>query len=474
VPSRQDQLHSYQYSLQRVVAALVTHDPDPHRSPLRRAGTTALVSVVVAALAVTGAAIWGVLTGAGTGTVTDESALYVEKGTGARYVFRKSDGRLHPVLNYTSGLLIADSSAPNVVTAAPKTLAKVPLGDPLGIPEAPDSLPEAADLLTGPWSICTQAPEPNGVPARPRSTLVVGRPVTDGVVVAASPGAGRPAQGLLVQDPADHTFLIYGNRRFLLPADRYTATLRAFKWADRQPWPVAAAWINAIPLGPDIQAPAIADRGRPSGVPQTRIGRLLTDGGQWAVALADGVAPVTAVQALLLQTDPDAVDPVTVGESAFNNLPQSRTRLSDAGDPNGLPSAVPDLGAAPTRACMTLPVGRDGAGLRLDPTLPAGSAIAGGASVPGAVRADVVSVPRGAGAVVVAAASPTAPAGTGAVFVVTDTGRRYPLAGRDLLGKLGYGDVTPQQVPAQLIAVLPEGPSLDPARARQSGPGDGG
>jgi len=49
VPSRQDQLHSYQYSLQRVVAALVTHDPDPHRSPLRRAGTTALVSLVIAA-----------------------------------------------------------------------------------------------------------------------------------------------------------------------------------------------------------------------------------------------------------------------------------------------------------------------------------------------------------------------------------------------------------------------------------------
>ena len=63
VPSRQDQLHSYQYSLQRVVAALVTHDPDPHRSPLRRAGTTALVSLVIAALAVGGAAVYGLLTG---------------------------------------------------------------------------------------------------------------------------------------------------------------------------------------------------------------------------------------------------------------------------------------------------------------------------------------------------------------------------------------------------------------------------
>jgi hypothetical protein len=141
VPSRQDQLHSYQYSLQRVVAALVTHDPDPHRSPLRRAGTTALVSVVVAALAVTGAAIWGILTGAGTTTINDESAVYLEKGTGARYVYLKSDGRLHPVLNYASGLLIANAGAPTMVTASRKALATVPLGDPLGIPDARDSVP---------------------------------------------------------------------------------------------------------------------------------------------------------------------------------------------------------------------------------------------------------------------------------------------------------------------------------------------
>ena len=67
----------------------------------------------------------------------------------------------------------------------------------------------------------------------------------------------------------------------------------------------------------------------------------------------------------------------------------------------------------------------------------------------------------------VAAASPSAPAGSGTVSVVTDTGRRYPVASRDLLGRLGYGGVSPRQVPAQLIALLPQGPSLDAARARQ-------
>ena len=97
MPSRQDQLHSYQYSLQRVVAALVTHDPDPHRSPLRRAGTTALVSLVIAALAVGGAAVYGLLTGHSNVQLKDESVLFLEKGSGARYVYLSSEARLHRV-----------------------------------------------------------------------------------------------------------------------------------------------------------------------------------------------------------------------------------------------------------------------------------------------------------------------------------------------------------------------------------------
>ena len=67
----------------------------------------------------------------------------------------------------------------------------------------------------------------------------------------------------------------------------------------------------------------------------------------------------------------------------------------------------------------------------------------------------------------VAAASPNAPAESGTVSIVTDTGRRYPIASRDLLGRLGYGGTTPRQVPAQLIALLPQGPALDAAKARQ-------
>jgi len=86
----------------------------------------------------------------------------------------------------------------------------------------------------------------------------------------------------------------------------------------------------------------------------------------------------------------------------------------------------------------------------------------------GTVLADYVHIARGKGVVAVAAASPSAPAGSGTVSVITDTGRSYPLAGRELLPKLGYGDVKPRQIPSELVTLLPKGPSLDPARARQT------
>jgi type VII secretion protein EccB len=464
VPSRQDQLHSYQYSLQRVVAALITHDPDPHRSPLRRAGTTALVSLIIAALAVGGAAVYGLLTGSSTVQLKDESVVFLEKGSGARYVYLQSDGKLHPVLNYTSGLLIATAQEPKMVSTSRERLATLPLGDPLGIPDAPDSLPVKKDLLPGDWTVCSAPPTSVTSTAEALSTLVVGAPVTGGTVAAGPSGS----KGVLVRDPSERTFLLFGNRRFQFPASITTATLRALGWNAKQPWPVAAAFINSLPLGPDLRAPQIDDTGDDSGVPGARVGQLLTDGKQWSVAVRDGAAALTDVQALLVQAQPGAYQPRALDAATFNSLPPSPVRF-DSGE--GFPATVPQLLEPQERLCMTLPVNKtSGAGLRVDATAPTGAAITGDSIVPGGVQADFVYVERGKGALVVAAASPSAPAGSGTVSIVTDTARRYPIAGRELLGRLGYGSSTPRQIPAQLIALLPQGPSLDATKAREAAP----
>jgi hypothetical protein len=193
----------------------------------------------------------------------------------------------------------------------------VPLGETLGIPGAPDSLPSAERLLTDAWTVCTDR--------TPRSTLLVG---------TTPPGDPVTGRALLVRDPQGRTFLVADGHRFQFPVDRVDATLRALGWYGRTPSPVAAAWIDALPAGPDLSAPPVPGAGTASAVPGRRVGEVVTDSGaQFAVVLRDGITAITAMQARLL------APPRTMG-AEFLRLPPSAARLSFA---DGLPSAVPEI-----------------------------------------------------------------------------------------------------------------------------------
>ncbi|HEY5882614.1 MAG TPA: type VII secretion protein EccB, partial [Nakamurella sp.] len=51
------------------------------------------------------------------------------------------------------------------------------------------------------------------------------------------------------------------------------------------------------------------------------------------------------------------------------------------------------------------------------------------------------------------------------VYLVTDTGVRYPLSGQRAVEALGLAMAPVAQLPPELIAALPVGPTLDPAAA---------
>ena len=449
MPSRQDELHSYQYSVQRVVAALVSHDPDPQRSPLRRAGVTALVSLLIAALVVGGFAVYGLFTGNTMAQANDPRAVLVEKKTGARFVYLESDQKLHPVLNYTSGMLLATGTPPELKTVATEKLAKVALGEPLGIPGAPDSLPTVKNLLKDTWSICTGT-----LAGKPKSTLVIGTGIPE--------GKAAPAGGLLVRDNRGRTFLIHEGKRHLLPTARLDVTLRVLGWYGSRPWVVSSAWVDAIPSGSDLAAPIIPNWRKASVVRGRKVGQVLTlDGSSYAMVLADGVAPLSGLQLKLLTTIPGAGTPVKVGEREWGdgNLPNSKVGLPST--TAGLPLVAPKLAAAPATACMTAKLKDEQMTLELrtDVAIPSGRTPVDISSV------DLVHMPRGKGAVVESVASPDAPAGSGTVSLITDNGVQFALASRDLLGKFGYGAVTPTRIPSQLVDYLPVGPALDPVQA---------
>lgn len=153
MPSRQDQLHSYQFMVQRVVSALVLRETDPPQSPFRRVAGATMASVLVAVVIAAGFGVYGVFTNKGDRTWNKEGAVIVEKGTGAAYVF--SEGKLHPALNLTSAYLASSSPKPQKFEVSTKSLQGVPWGATVGVPYLPDSLPLAKDLVGMPWSVCS-------------------------------------------------------------------------------------------------------------------------------------------------------------------------------------------------------------------------------------------------------------------------------------------------------------------------------
>nr|MDT0660071.1 type VII secretion protein EccB [Micromonospora sp. DSM 115978] len=459
--SRQDQLHSYQFLVQRVVAALVTREADPAQPPARRMAGAALASVLVAAIALGAVAVYGLVVGGGGTGWRDPGAVLVERESGARFVYR--DGTLHPVRNYASALLVAGSAEPRTVLVSRDSIDGVPRGVPLGIADAPDSLPGANRLITGAWTVCSLPAPPAdrsaggaGSPARgPRSALLIGG--------AEPPGTVLTDSGVLGRHPDGGLHLIWSGRRHLIRDP--TLVLAALTWAGRRPVDVAPALLNVLPVGADLGRIAVPGRGGQSIVTGSRVGEVFVvesqgGGRQYAVAARRGLAMITELQADLLLTDLGQHSPTALSQTRFASLP----KLGDLVPPGPLaaPPTTPEL--VPADAGTICGRVRDEGGvseLRVGSGLPelAGAPVGAG-DVP---AADLVLVPPGRGAVVEAVAAPGATGG--AVSVVTDLGRRYAVSDPQALGVLGYGGVTPARLPAALVVLVPAGPALDPDAA---------
>lgn len=452
MPSRQDQLHSYQFMVQRVVAALVMRETDPARSPFRRAAGATLASVLVAAIALGAVMVYGVFVGGGATNWRDSQAVIVEKESGARYVFVRD--KLHPVRNYASALLIIGSQQPRTVLVSRKSIEGVPRGVPLGIPDAPDSLPAANQLTAAPWTICSML-LPEGQGRAPRSVLLVG--------ATAGGGTALGERALLTQHPDGTLYVMWRNRRHLV-RDR-AAVLAALAWPDKG-LPVAPALLNALPAGADLAPIRIPDRGEPSkAVAGAAIGEVfvvasLGGGRQYAVATRDGLAVVTEVQANLLLTKNGQDDPTPMRQSRFATVHRAPDLVptDEAAPPASIPQLAEHGGGT---ICGQVGDDRGVAEIRLDATTAdVASAQPAAAAATEGTLADRVVVQPGRGAVVEAVAAPGATGG--AISVVTDLGRRHPLSSAAVLPTLGYGDVQPVRLPASLVALVPSGDALDP------------
>lgn len=475
--SRTDQVHAYQFFLQRVVSGMVAKESDPAEVPFRRLGWAGLGSVMLAVLIIAGFGMYGFLAGGGATSWRDGGSVIVDRDGGVVYIYR--DGRLHPMTGLVSAQLALDGN-PAVTRVSSASLQGVPRGTTLGIPGAPDALPGPDNLLTGGWSVCSERP-PDG-----RG----GRETVSALGIGYAPEGGSPladGRALLVHDVdggADaRLYLVWNGHRFALVEPE--PALRALGVSAHRALPVSGAWLDAVPVGDPLRPPLVADPGQPTRAfgdpagrgPHVRTGQVLEIAGAYYLVGSATVREITPLAADLVLADPataaaypDGPPAVRVGLSpgvltgaVIERLPARTTTSPPEERPELASIAPPD--AHDAAVCATFQPGQFTPDVRVAARLPwAASATATGQRAEdGTVLVDYVLVTGGHAVLVQAVSSPTAAGGVW--HVVTDQGLRHSLPDPAVAGRFGYDPDRGVRVPAGLVARLPAGPALDPAAA---------
>jgi type VII secretion protein EccB len=453
--TRGEQVRAYRFVTRRIVSAMLLGEPETTDLPMRRLGMALVGSLLVAAIILGGVGAYGLLRPGG-GT-PEANSLIIERETGARYVYL--NGTLYPVANFASALLILGTPDPSIQTMSRNSLRGLPRSrQTYGIQGAPDSLPDPNDLSGLPWSVCS-------APRASDSTAPATR-----VLVGSQPPGGTPVgdSGLLVViQGTSNRYLLWHDHALRIAGG---VPLAALGMAATTPLPVGIALINGTVAGPDLKVPTIDGDGTPSGKtingqPAT-IGSLYKDErGQHYVMLSRGLATIGEPMADLLLAGGKHDNQISTGV-AGGMLSTQRI------EPDGFPTQVPKLvQPSGTRAAVCTVYRRvtdtevDSDVLLYDSVpaqlVPSGTETAVVQSNRSAPTADFVSVYR-QGALVQPVAAPGAAGAGNTVYLVTAEGFRYPLdnASGDAKAALGYGAVTPVEVPYALVGLVPLGPTL--------------
>jgi type VII secretion protein EccB len=462
--TRREQVQAYRFVTRRIGSALLTGEPETTELPMRRLGLAVLASVMLGTIVLAGIGVYGAVRPGG-GKPVDNS-IVIERETGARYVYVKQ--QLHPVLNYASARLVIGAPTPTVVTLSRNSLRNIPRGEPVGIPNAPDALPEPSSLRGLPWSTCSMRRAPG-------STTLAAH-----VLVGDHPDGGSPLGGdaLLVAGGTSGDaprYLVWNSHRLRVYNN---AVLAALEIAAAIPVPVDQAVLNSIPAGPDLQAGYVDQAGAVGATVNGaagKIGQVYRSGDQYYLLLNRGLVTIGETMAKLLLANGDPV--IQIPATAVGAV-QNTHRF----EPDNFPGAVPRLRNAATEPAMVCATYRgtdspDGSAMvelfpRPDDRLVQASANLPSAQVGSAgIRlADRVLVPGGQGALVRVLPAPDAPATGTTRYLITDQGIKYALPSDEadkVQQNLGYPDVTPTPVPSYLLALIPAGPALDPRAASQ-------
>jgi type VII secretion protein EccB len=480
--NKRDQVQAHLFVMGRLASAMLRADPDDPESPSGRTSRGAAIGLIIALLVCAGAFVLGLIRPGGNSTWKTEAQLVADKQTGASYLYL--DGRLRPVRNYASARLIT-GDAPKPSSVGTSSLKGTPHGTPVGIPGAPDALPGAGDLDTGPWLVCSATEITETGAPRGRTALAIGVGEATDVPGARRLGIGT---GVLVAGPEGGEYLLWRGSRLRLDED--ADAVRALGYGSVTPRPVSAAFLDAFPQGPDLAPPEVPGRGEkgPSlGDRPTRVGQVFRvdvpgSDPRYHVLRKEGLVPLSDTAAALLLGDPRTAKEAygggeaqvaTLGADALTGhlAPDSARQGEEAGLPPTPPEPV--RGAAGEVVCAdTTSTGgkaRVGAVILPDTVLGDPAQSPEPEFEPACLPVDAVFVRPGTGVLVRALSTAGSPLGD-TTFLVTDTGVKHRLLSQEAVQALGYGDAKEQTLPAHMLSMLPTGPDLTKESATSGEP----
>lgn len=458
------QVSGWRFMVRRMEHALIRRDTrmlqDPMRS-LARAGNT---GIVLAVLIGVGAVVMAFLSPK---AQLKDAEIVADKDTAALYV--RFNGLLHPVLNLPSAQLIVESPK-NPVFVKASELELMPRGPLVGIPAAPERMPNPSVASESRWSVCDTTSPAGG-------TLVT---VLGTAPVLSDAIGPMPDGSALLAGYGDQVFLVYGGKRTPINLQDKAVTLAIGVDSSAPPvMPMSRALHDALPETPPLVVPAIAAVGSASPWPldpSVVIGSVIkvkpTDGGApvYYVVLTDGIQQISSVTASIIRNaDPrNPPPPIEVAPNALLSIPTSRA-LDVSFYPQA-PLRLVDPVASPV-TCLSWAQSRDESKPRM--------VVLSGHSLPlkeDARPVDVVTanpnggtanrvyIPPGTGQLVqIAGGTPAAPTGS-SEWYIADTGVRYGLvlsASSKTNPDKALGLTNPPlPAPWSIISLLPPGPAL--------------
>lgn len=445
--TRKDLLKAHTFTAQRLVSALVDRDPDNPQPPLRRVGTGMFIGVMLGILVLAGFGVVGLIKPGSSKNWRTDNTIVVTSDSGEVLVYL--GGKLYPAYNITSAKLA--SGGGDVKSVKSSSLRDFPRERPIGIKQAPTQLPERSALVSYPIRVCSVTAPAGTTGGGTSASSTQSRATTvelgQGEVPPNSTAFVARADGSNGKE-----YLVADGTAYEMPNHAVAIQLGFGEQAVRP----GNAFLGALPKGPPltpIEIPGEGERAqRPvSGVDPT-VGTLMHVEGPsattWYVLLADGLSEISPLEAAVLTaTNGKKSQPIKAGEA--NEARNSRVRYAGRqGMPAQLPQRTPIAAIESTSVCASWPA--------------AGQSprIAFGAPAPAVDRrsadpalADTVVQPSLRGALVRQDGA-VGPADPGTLIV---GGLRYGLADADSKNALGYGEVTPEQIPTQVLRLIPEG-----------------